>query len=131
MEGKGRKRSNALSRLMAAASILVLILTGTAIAQQNTGTILGVVKDSTGAVVPGVSVTILNEETGLTRLVITGENGAFRAPALPVGHYTVRVELAGFQMTVFPMIAGADERFPPIEVKLNGVTVYTKPSSGL
>jgi len=69
----------------------------TATAQQNTGTILGVVKDSSGAVVPGAGITILNEETSLTRTVTTGENGAFRAPALPVGHYTVRVELAGFR----------------------------------
>src|SRR5437867_3584972 len=69
----------------------------TATAQQNTGTILGVVKDSSGAVVPGAGITILNEETSLTRTVTTGENGAFRAPALPVGHYTVRVELVGFR----------------------------------
>src|SRR5881396_3657554 len=69
----------------------------TATAQQNTGTILGVVKDSSGAVVPGAGVTILNEETNLTRTVTTGENGTFRAPALPVGRYAVRVELAGFR----------------------------------
>src|SRR5439155_7001901 len=69
-------------------------------AQQNTGTILGVVKDSSGAVLPGAGITILNEETSLTRTVTTGENGAFRAPALPVGHYTVRVELAGFRSQV-------------------------------
>src|SRR5213593_3629041 len=69
----------------------------TAPAQQNTGTILGIVKDSSGAVVPGAGITILNEETNLTRMVLTGENGAFRAPALPVGRYTVRVELAGFR----------------------------------
>jgi outer membrane receptor protein involved in Fe transport len=97
MESKERKRLNALAGLMAAVSILLLIPTVTATAQQNTGTILGVVKDSTGAVVPGVSVTMVNEETSLTRSVITGENGAYRAPALPVGHYTIRVELAGFQ----------------------------------
>src|SRR2546426_9194121 len=74
---------------------IAVAVTGTA--QQNTGTILGVVKDASGAVIPGVSVTIINEETNLTRTVITGENGAFRAPALPVGRYTVRVELTGFQ----------------------------------
>src|SRR5215471_5383083 len=97
MESKERKRLNVLAGLMAAVSIFLLIATVTATAQQNTGTILGVVKDSTGAVVPGVSVTMVNEETSLTRSVITGENGAFSAPALPVGHYTIRVELAGFR----------------------------------
>src|SRR5437667_82074 len=69
----------------------------TATAQQNTGTILGVVKDSSGAVVPGAGITILNEETSLRRTVTTGENGAYRAPALPVGRYTLRVELPGFR----------------------------------
>src|SRR5712691_7871631 len=75
----------------------VVAVAVTAPAQQNTGTILGIVKDSSGAVVPGAGVTILNEETNLTRTVTTGENGTFRAPALPVGRYTVRVELAGFR----------------------------------
>jgi hypothetical protein len=78
-------------------TICWIVLAVPAAAQQNTGTILGVVKDSSGAVVPGAGVTILNEETNLTRTVITSENGSFRAPALPVGRYTVRVELAGFR----------------------------------
>ena len=39
-------------------------------------------------------------------------------------------EEAGFQMTVAPMSAGAVGRLPPMEVKLNGVTAYTKPSRG-
>src|SRR5438552_12833378 len=72
----------------------------TAMAQQNTGTILGVVKDSSGALVPGAGIIILNEETGLTRTVTTVENGAFRAPALPVGRYTLRIELTGFRTQV-------------------------------
>src|SRR5438093_1747247 len=96
MESKTGKRSGALAGLIAAAATLLLV-TVAAAAQQNTGTILGLVKDSSGAVVPGASITILNEETSLTRTVTTGENGAFRAPALPVGHYTVRAELAGFR----------------------------------
>ncbi len=96
MESKTGKRSGALAGLIAAAATLLLV-TVAAAAQQNTGTILGLVKDSSGAVVPGASITILNEETSLTRTVTTGENGAFRAPALPVGRYTVRAELAGFR----------------------------------
>src|SRR5438552_13119497 len=96
MESKARKRSGALAGLISAAATLLLV-TVAAAAQQNTGTILGVVKDSSGAVVPGASITILNEETSLTRTVTTGEYGTFRAPALPVGRYTLRVELAGFR----------------------------------
>ena len=96
MESKTGERSGALAGLISAVATLLLV-TVAAAAQQNTGTILGVVKDSSGAVVPGAGITILNEETSLTRTVTTGENGTFRAPALPVGHYTVRVELAGFR----------------------------------
>src|SRR5437667_7612661 len=96
MESKTGKRSGALARLIAAAATLLLI-TVAASAQQNTGTILGVVKDSSGALVPGAGITILNEETGLTRTLTTAENGALRAPALPVGRYTLRVELTGFR----------------------------------
>ena len=97
MESKTGKHSSARGALITAATTLLLMFAVTGIAQQNMGTILGVVKDASGAVIPGVSVTIINEETNLTRTVITGENGAFRAPALPVGRYTVRVELTGFQ----------------------------------
>src|SRR5437764_4306636 len=78
-------------------TICWIVVSVTAVAQQNTGTILGVVKDSSGAVVPGASITILNEETSLTRTMTTGEYGTFRAPALPVGRYTLRVLLAGFR----------------------------------
>src|SRR5437773_9445554 len=98
MEGKTGKRSGVLAALLiTAAATLLLMFAVTGTAQQNTGTILGVVKDSSGAVIPGVSVTVVNEETNLMRTVITGENGAFSAPALPVGRYTVKVELTGFQ----------------------------------
>lgn len=63
---------------------------------QATGTIHGTVSDSTGAVVPGVSVTITNTGTNLTRVVAADEAGRFVAPQLPVGTYSVKVEKAGF-----------------------------------
>src|SRR5919198_767735 len=97
MESNTGRCWGALAGLITAAATLLLMSTVTGTAQQNTGTILGVVKDSSGAVIPGASVTILNEETNLTRMVLTGENGAYRAPALPVGRYTLRVELPGFR----------------------------------
>jgi hypothetical protein len=100
MDGKTRKRSYMQAGLITAAAILLLMFALTVVAQQATGTILGVVKDASGAVIPGVSVTIMNEETNLTRTTLTGENGAFRAPALPVGRYNVKVELTGFQTQV-------------------------------
>ena len=66
-------------------------------AQENTGTITGVVTDDTGAVLPGVTVTVKQAETGFTRDVVTGSTGAYTAGLLPPGTYTVTFTLQGFQ----------------------------------
>src|ERR1700723_2016293 len=67
------------------------------LAQLPTGTILGVVKDSSGAVVPGAAVTVQSSETNQTRTVTTDSSGAYRVNALPVGHYDIKVEHTGFK----------------------------------
>jgi len=77
-------------------SALVLSFVYPAPAQLPTGTILGVVKDSSGAAVPGATVTIRNTETGQSRMVTTGDDGAYRMPALAVGKYEVKAEHSGF-----------------------------------
>lgn len=64
---------------------------------QSTSNIVGVVKDTTGATVPGATVTVTNNDTGATRTVTTADDGAFRAASLPVGHYTVKFEKTGFK----------------------------------
>jgi hypothetical protein len=80
------------------ASVAVLILLAIpAVAQMPTGTILGTAKDSSGGVLPNTTVTITNVDTGLKRTVTTGDDGFYRAPELPVGHYEVRGEHAGFK----------------------------------
>jgi outer membrane receptor protein involved in Fe transport len=71
-----------------------------AFAQLPTGTILGVVKDATGAVVPGTPLTVTNTETALTRTATSSEDGSYRFPALPVGRYEVRAEAPGFRKAV-------------------------------
>jgi len=65
-------------------------------AQLPTGTILGVVKDSSGAVIPGVSVTVTNIDTSLTRTGASAEDGSYRFPALPVGRYRLEATKEGF-----------------------------------
>src|SRR3990172_4233000 len=69
-------------------------------AQLPTATILGVVKDSTGAVVPGATLTERNVETGRTRSAVTEADGSYRFSALPVGHYEITVESSGFKAEV-------------------------------
>ena len=52
----------------------------------------GVVKDSSGAVIPGVTITARNVETGLTRVAFTEATGEYRVPSLPPGRYSVTTE---------------------------------------
>lgn len=77
--------------------LLVAALGAAAAAQETTGTITGVTSDQTGAVLPGVTVTLKNTGTGLARTVVTNQSGAYTAGALPIGQYEVTFELSGFQ----------------------------------
>ena len=67
---------------------------------QSAGTINGTVSDSTGAVIPGATVTVRNVETGMTRALTTDERGRFAAPQLQVGNYEVSTTAPGFQTSV-------------------------------
>jgi hypothetical protein len=70
-------------------------------AQTSTvGNITGTVRDPNGAVVPRAEVTIIEERTGLSRTVMTNEDGVFVAPSLPLGRYTVSTAPQGFKKTV-------------------------------
>jgi len=71
-----------------------------ALAQVNTATISGTIHDESGAVLPGATVTIQNQDTGLSRTITTNETGRYVAPALSLGNYQVSVQLAGFQNQV-------------------------------
>src|SRR6202035_1421215 len=72
--------------------------------QVNTATLLGTVKDATGAAVPNSSVTAKNLATGLTRSVTTDGTGNYLISNLPAGHYSVAASLAGFKTTTIPDI---------------------------
>jgi hypothetical protein len=78
--------------------IFVLVATlgvaGSAVAQN--AQITGTLKDQSGGVLPGVTVSARNQETGLTRTAVTEGSGDYRLPALPPGLYTVTTELQGF-----------------------------------
>jgi len=77
--------------------VLVVAIGGAARAQETTGTIVGTTTDQTGGVLPGVTVTIRNINTGIARSVVTNENGAYTASLLPIGAYELVFELPGFQ----------------------------------
>jgi hypothetical protein len=75
-----------------------LTCASTGFAQRTTGDISGTVMDTTGAVLPGVSVTAVCTETNLTRTAISDAQGGYSLPELPICLYRVTAELAGFKI---------------------------------
>jgi len=66
-------------------------------AQSTTGSFQGTVTDQSGAALPGVTITIVNTQTNLTRTTVTNTSGNYDAPLLPPGPYTISSELTGFR----------------------------------
>jgi hypothetical protein len=86
-------------RKIAVFIVLALALSAAAFAQSTAanGAIEGTILDTSGGVLPGVTVTITNVGTGAERSVTTNEKGLYRAPLLPLGKYRVVAELQGFK----------------------------------
>src|SRR2546428_12442119 len=79
---------------------VIALAGGLVFGQSFSAAITGVVRDATGAVLPGVSVTARHTDSGLTRTVLSSETGDYRMPSLPVGAYEVTAELSGFKQQV-------------------------------
>jgi hypothetical protein len=77
--------------------VALCLLPAALAAQAVTGTILGTITDTSGAAVPGATVTLTNQGTGLTRTVVTDSAGEYTAPSLPTGKYKMLAELPGFK----------------------------------
>jgi hypothetical protein len=93
-----------MSRSRRGAGILVclalLIGTAPALAQVSTGEVFGKVTDGTGAVLPGVTVTLSGPALIQPQITVTVESGGYRFPRIPIGTYSVTFELASFKKTV-------------------------------
>jgi len=83
--------------LIAAVLTLAAALPAAAQSTAINGSIEGVITDESGAVLPGVTITVTNLDTGDTRVVVTNESGLYRAPLLSLGKYKVEAELQGFK----------------------------------
>jgi Carboxypeptidase regulatory-like domain len=94
-----------------------IALHASASAQVTTADILGRVVDSSGAVLPGVTVTVEHVGTHVTRVVPTNESGDYTVTLLPIGRYTVKIELQGFstQNATLDLAAGDRTR---LDVKM-------------
>ena len=88
-----RRVARALLILLA----LALLTTSATVAQEITGTITGTVKDQSGGVLPGVTVTVTLVNRNLTKEFVSSETGTYTAPFLPIGTYDVVFSLSGFQ----------------------------------
>jgi len=82
----------AARRVAAALALCVILHTG-AFAQVTTADIVGRVTDASGAILPGVTVTVENIGTHETRVAPTGASGDYTFNVLPIGRYTVKIEL--------------------------------------
>jgi hypothetical protein len=81
-------------------ALALLLSCGAAVSAQTTSTITGRVVDASGAVLPGVTVTARNLETSVVRTAVTGDDGRYVLPLLPVARYELRAELSGFRPLV-------------------------------
>ena len=75
----------------------ILLLCMPAFSQGSFGRILGTVTDQSGGVVVGATVTVIDTERGISRTLTTDDAGAYNAPNLTAGNYTVRAEAKGFK----------------------------------
>ena len=79
---------------------LVLLTSNAVVAQETRGTILGTVRDSAGAVVPGATVIVTNTGTNVSNQVVSNDSGAFEVPYLSPGIYTMSVDAKGFKKSL-------------------------------
>src|SRR5215467_3495329 len=94
--GTRTEERRTMSVVRAGLVALAFLTPSTAVAQVTTADIVGRVTDSTGAVLPGATVTIENVATHDVRSAPSNETGDFLFNLLPIGEYTVKVELQGF-----------------------------------
>src|SRR5438552_4010496 len=88
--------------LFALLSVACLLITGVraGFCQTSTATLTGIVQDSTGAVLPNVTVSVTNTDRNLIQFTRTNETGSYVLAALNPGNYSIAAELAGFKRLV-------------------------------
>ena len=89
------------ARALIAALCSILFLSTPLMAQRSDrGTIGGVVTDSQGSAVPGATVTVRNDDTGVETVLTTNSAGAYTTNPLVLGRYSVKVNVSGFKTSV-------------------------------
>jgi hypothetical protein len=104
-------------RLLALAAAVVLG-SGSLPAQQTLGGITGEVSDASGGVIPNVTVTVVDEQTALTRTATTNGSGVYTLVDLPIGTYTLTFSAAGYEAQKTPHITVQAERTATVNAAL-------------
>ncbi len=95
--GKSNSKKSIRSLVLTIVCAMLLGLAGQLHAQLSTATMFGTITDPSGAAIPKATVTLKQQDTGFTRIVVTNGDGSYRADFLPIGPYTVTVEADGFK----------------------------------
>jgi hypothetical protein len=93
-----------MSKWLAGMAVALFFLAAAPSVFAQNAQITGTVKDSSGGIIPGATITARNIETGLARVGVTDGAGEFRLPSLPPGRYSVSTELSGFNTETRPDI---------------------------
>src|SRR5215467_12140610 len=107
-----------MARTLGWAVLVVVTLCQPLMAQTVVSQISGIVRDPSGAVLPGVEVKVTNTDTTAARTVITNETGSYAIPNLPVGPYKLEASLPGFSTYVQSGIVLQVNTNPTINVVL-------------
>jgi iron complex outermembrane recepter protein len=100
------------------AALIVALLPADTMAQTGTSTITGIVRDSSGAAIPGAIVRVVNEDSGMTVEAVSDGQGAYRAAALSPGQYRVETTLDGFENAARRLVLEGG-RTAAVDVTLN------------
>ena len=98
-------------------TLFMLLLTLSVNAQFRAG-IQGTVSDPTGAVIPGATVTLTNNETNRTQQTTASDEGFYRFSQLAPGQYTLSVEQAGFKKSTIENVVVSAEETSGLDVTL-------------
>jgi hypothetical protein len=114
------------SRVCSSCIVTILILQVSSWPQEATARMIGTITDPTGAVIPGVGITVTNTATGVSRKATTNQDGYYQVLALPIGNYKVTAEHEGFRTVVSDQYKLLINQALRVDIQLQvGATVQT------